>query len=195
MPDNMREILSHIHEHQEVIEKLLNDTELLQRISRAADVSKAAIAKGKKILFCGNGGSAADAQHFAAELVVRLEGDRPSLPAIALTTDSSILTAIGNDYSFEDIFSRQIASLGDSGDVLICLTTSGNSPNIIKAAKAAMEKGIQVIALTGMSGGEISTCSDILINVPSSRTMRIQEAHSVVLHIWCKIAEQQDLRI
>ncbi len=141
-----------------------------------------------KILICGNGGSAADAQHFAAELVGRFEKDRPGLAAIALTTDTSALTAIGNDYDFDAIFSRQVRALGQENDILVALSTSGNSPNVLEAILAAHEKGMKIIALTGREGGQIANTldvDDILLNVPHTRTARIQEVHITVIHALC----------
>jgi D-sedoheptulose 7-phosphate isomerase len=147
-----------------------------------------ALSSGKKVLACGNGGSAADAQHFAAELVGRFERERQELPAIALTTDSSILTAIGNDYSYEVIFSKQVRALGQAGDVLLGISTSGNSGNVIAAINAAHEKGMSVIAFTGKDGGKISQLlkpGDVHLCVPADRTARIQETHLLLLHCLC----------
>jgi D-sedoheptulose 7-phosphate isomerase len=158
------------------------------RIADAIAVMYEALSAGKKILACGNGGSAADAQHFAAELVGRFERERKELPAIALTTDSSIITAIGNDYSFEVIFSKQVRALGQSGDILLAISTSGNSTNIIEAIHAAHEKGMSIIALTGKDGGKIGQllkAEDVNLCVPADRTARIQETHLLLLHCLC----------
>jgi D-sedoheptulose 7-phosphate isomerase len=147
-----------------------------------------ALTSDKKILACGNGGSAADAQHFAAELVGRFERERRELPAIALSTDSSILTAIANDYSYEVIFSKQVRALGQAGDVLLGISTSGNSANIIAAIEAAHLKGMSVIAFTGKDGGKIKNIlnnSDVHLCVPADRTARIQETHLLLLHCLC----------
>lgn len=144
--------------------------------------------EGNKILICGNGGSAADAQHFAAELVCRFERERPGLPAIALTTDSSALTAISNDYSYDQVFARQVAALGTEGDSLLAISTSGNSPNIVNAMDAAHERGMTVIALTGRDGGAMQQhlgAQDVEIRVPSDSTARIQEVHLLTLHCLC----------
>ncbi len=152
------------------------------------------ITSGGKVLACGNGGSAADAQHFAAEFVGRFERERPGLPAIALTTDSSILTAIGNDYDFNAIFSKQVQALGAPGDVLLAITTSGNSSNVIAAIEAARAKEMIVIALTGHKGGkvrELLTETDVLICVPHERTARIQEVHLLALHCLCDAVDLQ----
>jgi D-sedoheptulose 7-phosphate isomerase len=143
---------------------------------------------GGKIMACGNGGSAADAQHFAAELIGRFERERQELAAIALTTDSSILTAIGNDYSYDEVFSKQVRGLGKKGDILLGISTSGNSKNVLKAIEAAKKMGIKVIALTGNGGGKIATlldADDVHLCAPSTRTARIQETHLVLLHGLC----------
>ena len=143
---------------------------------------------GGKVMACGNGGSAADAQHFAAELIGRFERERQELAAIALTTDSSILTAVGNDYSYDEVFAKQVRGLGKSGDVLLAISTSGNSKNVVKAIEAAKKIGIKIIALTGNGGGKIATLldkDDIHLCAPSTRTARIQETHLVLLHGLC----------
>ena len=157
-------------------------------IVRAINLMHRALTSEKKILACGNGGSAADAQHFAAELVGRFERERRELPAIALSTDSSILTAIANDYSYEVIFSKQVRALGQAGDVLLGISTSGNSANVIAAIEAAHLKGMSVIAFTGKDGGKIKNSlknSDVHLCVPADRTARIQETHLLLLHCLC----------
>jgi D-sedoheptulose 7-phosphate isomerase len=157
-------------------------------IVHAINLIYQALTSDKKILACGNGGSAADAQHFAAELVGRFERERRELPAIALSTDSSILTAIANDYSYEVIFSKQVRALGQAGDVLLGISTSGNSANIIAAIEAAHLKGMSVIAFTGKDGGKIKNIlknSDVHLCVPADRTARIQETHLLLLHCLC----------
>ena len=157
-------------------------------IVRAINLMHQALSSEKKILACGNGGSAADAQHFAAELVGRFERERRELPAIALSTDSSILTAIANDYSYEVIFSKQVRALGQAGDVLLGISTSGNSANVIAAIEAAHLKGMSVIAFTGKDGGKINNIlknSDVHLCVPADRTARIQETHLLLLHCLC----------
>jgi D-sedoheptulose 7-phosphate isomerase len=146
---------------------------------------------GRKILLCGNGGSAADAQHIAAEFVVRLKKERRGYPAIALTTDSSILTSCGNDYGFDRIFERQIEALGSFGDCLIAISTSGNSKNVILAIKEAKAKGMMVVGFTGSGGGKMAPLCDILIDVRSRNTMRIQETHITFFHIICDMAEKK----
>ncbi|CAL8472452.1 phosphoheptose isomerase [Caballeronia sp. S22] len=157
-------------------------------IAAAVDTLFGALANGNKILVCGNGGSAADAQRFAAQLIGRFERERPGLPAIALTTDTSILTAIGNDYAFEQIFSNQVRALGQSGDVLLAISTSGNSVNVLAAIQEAHEREMIVIALSGKGGGAMSEVlaeTDIHICVPSDRTARIQEVHLLTIHCLC----------
>ncbi len=157
-------------------------------IAAAIDAMFGSLANNGKVLACGNGGSAADAQHFAAELIGRFERERPSLGAIALTTDTSILTAVGNDYNFDEIFSRQVRGLGQPGDVLLAITTSGNSSNVLAAIREAHEREMVVVALTGKGGGKINEelyDTDIHICVPSDRTARIQEVHLLTLHCLC----------
>jgi len=157
-------------------------------IAAAIDTLFGALANNGKVLACGNGGSAADAQHFAAELIGRFERERPGLPAIALTTDSSILTAIGNDYDFNQIFSKQVRALGQPGDVLLAITTSGNSNNVLAAIQEAHEREMTVIALTGKGGGRMNDAlfdTDLHICVPSERTARIQEVHLLTIHCLC----------
>lgn len=159
-----------------------------QAAAQAAQLLFDALAEDGKILVCGNGGSAADAQHFAAELTGRFERERMELAALALTTDTSALTAIGNDYGFDHIFSKQVRALGRPGDVLIGISTSGNSANVIEAIRAAHERDIKVIAFTGRDGGKIAAMlkdSDILLNVPYPRTARIQEVHLLLIHALC----------
>jgi D-sedoheptulose 7-phosphate isomerase len=153
-------------------------------ILRGAQEIIASLDAGNKILVCGNGGSAADAQHFAAELIGRFERERPSYPAIALTTDTSTLTAIGNDYGFEHVFSRQVAGLGRKGDLLIAISTSGNSPNVLEAVRMAASKEIKTIGLLGRDGGRLKEVVGCPVIVPHARTARIQEAHSFILHFW-----------
>jgi D-sedoheptulose 7-phosphate isomerase len=157
-------------------------------IAAAVDTLFGALANGNKILVCGNGGSAADAQRFAAQLIGRFERERPGLPAIALTTDTSILTAIGNDYAFEQIFSNQVRALGQSGDVLLAISTSGNSVNVLAAIQEAHEREMIVIALSGKGGGAMSDVlaeTDIHICVPAERTARIPEVHLLTIHCLC----------
>ena len=150
--------------------------------------------QGGKLLLCGNGGSAADAQHLATECMVRLEAERPPLPAIALTTDTSLLTAAGNDQGFETIFARQVAGLGRPGDVLLAISTSGNSLNVVRAVEAAQQRGLHTLGLLGKDGGRLKDMVHIALVVPSSNTQRIQEVHITVGHILCGALEQRILR-
>lgn len=161
---------------------------LVDPIGNAADLMFTALTQGNKILACGNGGSAADCQHFAAELVGRFEKERLPLPAMALTTDSSIMTAVGNDYSFRDVFAKQVQAFGQPGDLLLAISTSGNSANVIAAIEAAHDREMSVVALTGKGGGAIGqmlTETDVHICVPHDRTARIQEVHLLVIHCIC----------
>ena len=162
-------------------------------IARAAALMAESLRKGGKVLTCGNGGSAADAQHFSSELLGRYESERPSLPAIALTTDSSTVTAVANDYGYEQVFARQVSSLGNAGDVLLAISTSGNSQSIVSAVREAHRKGLRVIALTGRDGGELARelgQADIELRVPSNRTIRIQEVHLLIIHGLCDLIDQ-----
>ena len=161
---------------------------LAPAIARAAAVMTTALLADGKILACGNGGSAADAQHFAAEMVGRFERERPELPAISLVTDTSILTAVANDYAFDQVFAKQVRALGARGDVLLAISTSGNSPSVVAAVKAAREREMRVIALTGRSGGAIAQMladDDVSLCVPHERTARIQEVHLLIIHCIC----------
>jgi D-sedoheptulose 7-phosphate isomerase len=158
-------------------------------VARAAQMIVAAILSGSKILIFGNGGSAADAQHIAAELVNRLNHDRPPIPAIALTTDTSILTSIGNDSSFDEIFERQLRALGRRGDLAIAISTSGNSPNVLRAAACARELGIVTIGLAGRSGGKLAEQVDLALIVEAESTQHIQETHITIGHILCELIE------
>jgi D-sedoheptulose 7-phosphate isomerase len=164
--------------------------ELIARIAQFSEKSAAALRAGGKLVFFGNGGSAADALHLAAELVVRLRNERKSLAALALTTNSSVLTAAGNDYGFEHIYSRQIESLVAPQDVLVALSTSGNSPNMIRGVEAGRARGAYVVAFTGETGGALAGKVNLLLNVPSRDPQRIQEAHITIGHIACSLIEQ-----
>ena len=181
---------AHVRRHfQDAIELKTRMRETLApAIARAGEALAAALARGHKVLACGNGGSAADCQHFAAELVGRFERERPGLPAVALTVDTSALTAIANDYSYDEVFSKQVEALGREGDALLALSTSGNSRNVIAAMKAARARGMAVVALTGRDGGEMARLlgpGDHHLNVAHPRTMRIQEVHILALHCLC----------
>lgn len=174
-----------------LLQGMADDPALYQMIVDAVQLSVDALKNGHKLLFAGNGGSAADAQHWAGELVSRFYYDRPGLPAIALTTDTSILTAIGNDYGYDYVFARQVEALGQAGDVLIAISTSGNSRNIVRAIEAAREKRMVVIGFTGQSGGRMADACDLCFRVPSSETPRIQEGHEVLGHLLCALIEAE----
>lgn len=168
--------------------------ELAPLVTAGADVMLRALLADRKILVCGNGGSAADAQHFSAELLNRFERERPGLPGIALTTDASTITSIANDYNFEDVFAKQVRALGQAGDVLLAITTSGNSPNVLRAVQAAHERSMVVVALNGRSGGEMNgllASGDVNICVRGPTTARVQEVHGLVIHCLCDLIDHQ----
>jgi D-sedoheptulose 7-phosphate isomerase len=175
-------------ESLKVKERFLNDSNV-ELIVEAAEMVVAAFSSGGKLLIAGNGGSAADAQHLAAEFVNRFMIERPPLPALALTTDSSVLTSIGNDYSFNEAFSKQVKALGREGDVLLAISTSGGSANVIKAVDAARALGMKTIALTGSDGGKLGPKADVHINVPAKNTARAQEVHITVCHVLCELVD------
>ncbi|GAB4288830.1 MAG: D-sedoheptulose 7-phosphate isomerase [Ignavibacteriaceae bacterium] len=184
-------IKNSLKESSDVKLKILSICE--KQIISAADLLTETFRSGNKLLLCGNGGSAADCQHIAAELVIRLSHKikRPALPAIALTTDSSLLTAGGNDIGFENVFARAVEGLGNKGDVLLAISTSGNSPNILKAAETAGEKGMKVIGFLGNTGGKLKSIVDVPVLIPSDNVQRIQEGHITVAHILCEIIEEE----
>jgi D-sedoheptulose 7-phosphate isomerase len=184
-------IKQQIEASYKIKQSIYQDDGLLQLIQRSCEVTISAYKAGKKTLIAGNGGSAADAQHIAGEFVSRFYFDRPGLASIALTTDTSILTAIGNDYGYEKIFSRQIEANGNSGDVFIGISTSGNSPNLLAALKTCRDKDIFSIGLTGQSGGKMKDLCNLCITVPSSETPRIQESHILIGHIICAAVEAE----
>jgi D-sedoheptulose 7-phosphate isomerase len=173
-----------------VKEQILSDAAMLSGLEKAVELIVSAFKKGNRIWFCGNGGSAADAQHLAAEFSGRFYTDRRALPAEALHCNSSYLTAVANDYSYEVVYARLVQGICQEGDVLIGLSTSGNSGNIVKAFEAAREKGVFTVGFTGSSGGKMKSLSDILFNVPSSDTPRIQESHIMLGHIICQFVEE-----
>ena len=191
MIDPQKFIIDSLNESSET--KLKIKDQLADEIIKAVDILVSAYKDGNKLLLCGNGGSAADCQHIATELMIRLSHhiQRPALPAIALTTDSSNLTAGGNDIGFENVFARNVEGLGSLGDVLLAISTSGNSPNILKAAEAAHSKGMKVIGFLGGSGGKLKSLVDLPIVVPSSNTQRIQEGHITIAHIICELVEDK----
>jgi len=172
-------------------QSVLQNEGLLKTIAASVDLIVNAFRNGNRVYFCGNGGSAADAQHLAAEFSGRFYTDRKALPAEALHCNTSYLTAVGNDYGFDEIYSRLIDGIGEKGDVLVGLSTSGNSPNILKALKTAKKKEMITIGFTGKSGGEMRTLCDYLINIPSTDTPRIQESHIMVGHIICQLVEEK----
>lgn len=175
----------------DVKERILNDAKLLSKINEAAELIVKTYKQGGRVFFCGNGGSAADAQHLAAELSGRFYFDRPPLAAEALHVNTSYITAVANDYAYDVIFSREVDAFGKEGDVLVGISTSGNSANVLKAFETAKGKGVLTIAMTGESGGKMASISDILINIPSNDTPRIQESHITIGHIICQIVEEE----
>ncbi len=199
--DNVPAVVTHsgsivsqaLNEHKETFEAVV--TELSDEIARTADLIIETFKSGKKVLVCGNGGSAADAQHLAAEFVGRYQTERLSLPSIALTTDTSALTAIGNDYGFDRIFARQVEGLAVEGDCLVAISTSGTSPNVIAAVMEARRKGCKVIGLSGGAGKKLASLSDASILIPSTKTARIQEFHITIAHIWCELVDEAFLGV
>jgi len=188
---NLNLIKSQIEGSISTKQALLSDAQLTGLIDEVASVVVAAYKSGNKTMLAGNGGSAADAQHIAGEFVSRFYFDRPGLASIALTTDTSVLTAIGNDYGYEKLFSRQVQAQGKPGDIFIGISTSGNSPNVIKALETCKEMGIISIGLTGEKGGAMADLCDYCIKVPSNETPRIQEVHILIGHIICCIVEEE----
>lgn len=172
-------------------QRILENKELVQRIDEFKSMIIAAYRNGAKVLFCGNGGSAADAQHIAAELSGRFYLDRKPLYAEALHCNSSFVTSVSNDYGFENVFSRAVEAFAHKGDVLVGISTSGNSANVLKACEKAREIGVSIIAMTGNDGGKMAQLSDLLINIPSTDTPRIQEAHIMIGHIVCELVEKE----
>ncbi len=190
MKSFIENINSSIKESIDTKQKLLN--ECSSEIEKCGLIIAEALKNGGKVMFCGNGGSAADAQHLAAELVVRLRGNvnRPALPGMALTVDPSIMTAGGNDFGFENVFARSVEAYGKKGDILIGISTSGNSKNVLLAIEKAKRMGITTISLLGAGGGKINSLSDYSVIVPSDVTARIQECHILIGHIWCEMTEE-----
>jgi D-sedoheptulose 7-phosphate isomerase len=188
MGSHLEQIREQLRESCRVKQSFSDD--LLARIELFAVRAAEALAAGRKLVLFGNGGSAADAQHLAAELVVRLQHDRPGLPALALTTNTSILTAVSNDYGFEQVFSRQVESLVEQGDVLVAISTSGASQNVVRGVEAGARRGAFRVALTGETGGALADQVDLLVNVPSRDAQRIQEAHITIGHIVCSLIEK-----
>ena len=186
--DDIAPLKRSLEEHLETIQSLLNSK--LAEIERTGNLICQTLTAGNKILLCGNGGSAADAQHIAAELVGRYEQQRRAFPAIALTTDTSALTALSNDYGYEQVFARQVLGLAVEGDLLIAISTSGKSHNIVKAVEQAKQIGCQTLALTGCSGEPLASICDAALVIPSERTSRVQEAHITIGHLWCEMVDR-----
>ena len=185
--DTIAKLREHVSAHMDAVKKL---TDCESVIAQMADAWLTALRTGKKVLFFGNGGSAADAQHLAAELVVRYRVNRKALPGIALTTDTSILTAHSNDYGFDSVFARQIEALANEGDVVVGISTSGNSPNVLAGLKAANERGCITISFTAAGGGECAKIAKIAFRAPSDITAHAQECHLLVGHVLCEVVEQ-----
>ncbi len=190
---NNESITNSFNELYEILELVKKDKDFLNEINKTVSLIVKSLKKGNKILFMGNGGSAGDSQHMAAEFICRFIKDRESIPGIALTTDTSVLTAISNDYGYEKIFSRQIEGLGKKFDTVVAFSTSGNSKNIILGLKKARELGLNTIGLTGKSGGEMSEYCDHILKVPSFATPRIQELHILIGHVICEATEKKFL--
>ncbi|HVH74870.1 MAG TPA: D-sedoheptulose 7-phosphate isomerase [Stellaceae bacterium] len=187
----MNPIIEYLRRSRDTVEAALGDQDFIAAIEKSVELVAGALARGNKILLAGNGGSAADAQHIAAELVGRFDYDRAPLAAVALTTDSSALTAIGNDYGYEEVFARQVAALGAKGDVLLAISTSGRSPNVLRAIAAARRKGLEVIGFTGKAGGEMAAICDVVLKAPSASTPLIQQIHITAAHIVCGLVEER----
>lgn len=178
-----------LEEHLQAVQATLQLQ--LVEIERAGTLIRSTLRQGHKVLLCGNGGSAADAQHIAAELVGRYERRRPAWPAIALTTDTSVLTAISNDYGYEEVFARQVEALATANDVLLALSTSGTSANVLKAVQKARDIGCKTIALTGAAGEPLASACDLAVVVPAERTARVQECHITIGHLWCELIDAE----
>ncbi len=175
----------------EVMNAILSNLELMNTVESIAKTCAEAVRNGGKVMFCGNGGSAGDSQHLAAEMVGKLVFDRPAMAGLALTTDTSALTAVGNDFGYEHVFSRQVQGLGNKGDVLIGISTSGGSKNVIKAMEVAKTKGIATVAMTGMKRGPMADLADHWLSIPHAETQKIQEGHLVLGHIFCALMEAE----
>jgi D-sedoheptulose 7-phosphate isomerase len=184
-------IIDYLGQSRDVIQNAIDDTGFVVTLAEIADRVTAALASGHKVLLAGNGGSAGDAQHIAGELLARFNYDRAPLAAIALTTDTSVLTAIGNDYGYDRVFERQVVGLGKPGDVLVALSTSGRSPNILRALAAARDTGVATIGLTGRSGGDMAALCEVCLRAPSDATPLIQQIHLIAGHIVCGLVEER----
>ena len=190
MNDKHKYLTDYLFDSRECVNSLQTDPAILDTVSMVSEACKNCLENGGKLLFAGNGGSAADCQHMAGEYVSRFMFDRPAVPAIALTTDTSILTAIGNDYGFEDLFTRQLHGLARKGDIFFVYSTSGNSSNCLKAISTAKELGVTTVGMTGSRGGEMDEQSDMLIRIPSTSTPHIQEGHLIIGHAICALVEK-----
>lgn len=191
MPHPTNQIQEYLTQSRDVVQATLDSPEFLQSLEQCVDAIATSLENGGKLLTCGNGGSAGDAQHIAGEFVSRLMYDRPPTAAIALTVDSSVMTAVANDYGYEHVFSRQVLGLGNPGDVLLAISTSGNSPSIIRAMEAARTKGMLVISFTGETGGKMPPLSDIVVHAPTNSTPFIQQVHIMAAHIVCGLVEER----
>lgn len=187
----MNPILDHLRQSRDIIEAALGDPRFIAAIEASIAAIAEALARGNKLLVAGNGGSAADAQHIAGELLSRLNYDRMPTAALALTTDSSVLTAVGNDYGYEHVFARQILGLGRKGDVFLAISTSGRSPNVLRAIEAAKRQGLTVIGFTGKTGGAMAGICDIVLHAPSDSTPLVQQVHITAAHIVCGLVEER----
>lgn len=183
-------IISKIFEEHNSVIRLINKSVFIDKIDVAASAIKSAFESGNKIMLCGNGGSAADCQHIAAEFVGRFQKERRGLPAIALTVDTSILTAVGNDYGYDKVFERQVEALAKQGDVLIGISTSGNSQNVVNAINLAKKRGVFCVGMTAIGGGKMADICDICISIPTPITARAQEAHILIGHILCQLVDE-----
>ncbi|MBR2071594.1 MAG: D-sedoheptulose 7-phosphate isomerase [Phascolarctobacterium sp.] len=185
----MQKIIQERFEEHLAVANAVMQSDILEQVERVATAIKAALANGKKVLFCGNGGSAADSQHLAAEFVGRFQKERQGLPAIALTVDTSILTAVGNDYGFDKVFVRQVEALGNEGDVLIGISTSGTSRNVVAAVELAKAKGMYCVGMTSANGAKLAELCDECIAIPAKVTARAQEMHILIGHILCELVD------
>lgn len=185
----MQKIIQERFEEHLAVANAVMQSDILEQVERVATAIKTALANGKKVLFCGNGGSAADSQHLAAEFVGRFQKERQGLPAIALTVDTSILTAVGNDYGFDKVFVRQVEALGNEGDVLVGISTSGNSPNVLAAVELAKAKGMYCVGMTAVNGAKLAELCDECIAIPAKVTARAQEMHILIGHILCELVD------
>lgn len=185
------QIQEYLRDSRDVVQATMDSPEFQKSLEDCVEAIATCLENGGKLLTCGNGGSAGDAQHIAGEFISRLMYDRPPTAAIALTVDSSVMTAVANDYGYEHVFSRQVLGLGNPGDVLMAISTSGNSPSILRAMEAAREKGMIVVAFTGLTGGKMPPLSDIVVHAPSNSTPFIQQVHIMAAHIVCGLVEER----